>query len=74
METFFALLAICAGNSPAPGDFPSQRPVTRSCDVFFSDLRKINGWVKNREAGDLKRYRAHYDVIIMFLATYKSIA
>ena len=25
----------------------------------------INGWVSNREAGDLRRYRAHYDVIIM---------
>ena len=35
METFSALLAICAGNSPVPGDFPTQRPVTRSFDVFF---------------------------------------
>ena len=34
METFSALLAICAGNSPVP----AQRPVTRSFDVFF-DLR-----------------------------------
>ena len=34
METFSALLAICAGNSP----IPAQRPVTRSFDVFF-DLR-----------------------------------
>ena len=25
----------------------------------------INDWVNNREAGDLKRYRAHYDVIVM---------
>ena len=25
----------------------------------------INGWVKNREAGDLRRYRAHYDVTVM---------
>ena len=38
MGTFSALLAICAGNSPVPGEFPSQRPVTRSFDVFF-DLR-----------------------------------
>ena len=28
----------CAGNSPVPGEFPTQRPVTRSFDVFF-DLR-----------------------------------
>ena len=38
METFSALLAICAGNSPVTGEFPAQRPVTRSFDVFF-DLR-----------------------------------
>ena len=38
METFSALLALCAGNSPVSGDFPTQRPVTRSFHVFF-DLR-----------------------------------
>ena len=38
METFSALLAICAGNSPVTGEFPAQRPVTRGFDVFF-DLR-----------------------------------
>ena len=59
METFSALLAICAGNSPVPGKFPSQRPVTQNVDVFF-DLR-----LNNREAGDLRRYRAHYDVTVM---------
>ena len=35
METFSALLAIYAGNSPVTGEFPAQRPVTRSFDVFF---------------------------------------
>ena len=38
METFSALLVICAGKSPVPGEFPTQRPGTRSFDVFF-DLR-----------------------------------
>ena len=38
MEAFSALLAICAGNSLVPGEFPTQSPVTRSFDVFF-DLR-----------------------------------
>ena len=38
METISELLAICAGNSPVTGEFASQRPVTRSFDVFF-DLR-----------------------------------
>ena len=64
METFSALLAICAGNSPVSGEFPAQRPVARSFDVFF-DLCPINDWVNNREAGDLRRSRAHYDVIVM---------
>ena len=35
METFSVSLAICAGNSPVPGEFPTQRPVTRSFDVYF---------------------------------------
>ena len=35
METFSALLAICVGNPPVSGEFPAQRPVTRSFDVFF---------------------------------------
>ena len=38
METFSALLALCAGNSPVIGEFPSQRPVTRGFEIFF-DLR-----------------------------------
>ena len=38
METFSALLAICAGNAPVTGELPTQRAVTRSFDVFF-DLR-----------------------------------
>ena len=35
MEKFSAFLALCAGNSPVTGEFPSQVPVTRSFDVFF---------------------------------------
>ena len=30
---------------------------------------RINGWVNNGEAGDLRRNRAHYDVIVMFRDT-----
>ena len=45
METFSALLAICARNSPVPGEFPAQRPVTRSFDVFFDlHLNKRLSW------------------------------
>ena len=64
METFPALLAICAGNSPVPGEFATQRLVTRSFDVYF-DLRPNNGSVNNCKAGDLRRNHAHYDVIVM---------
>ena len=35
METFSALLVLCEANSPVTGEFPSQRSVTRSFDLFF---------------------------------------
>ena len=35
METSSALLALSVGNSPVTGEFPTQRPVTQSFDVFF---------------------------------------
>ena len=63
-EAFSASLAICAGNSPVPGEFLAQRPVTRNFDVFF-DLRPNNSWENNDEVADLRRHRAHYDVIVM---------
>ena len=65
METISVSLYLCAGNSLVTGEFPSQKPVTRSFDVFF-DLRAKNDWVNNREAGDLRRHWAHYDVIALF--------
>ena len=64
METFSTLLALCVGNSPVTGEFPSQRPVMWSFDVFLI-CAWINGWVNNREAGHLRRHRDHYDVIVM---------
>ena len=50
METFSTLLALCSGNSLVTGEFSSQRPVTRSLEVFFDlhlnkQLRKQSwGW------------------------------
>ena len=58
METFSALLAFHARNTPGTDEFPTKRPETRSFDVFLS-------WVNNGDAGDLRRYRAHYDAILM---------
>ena len=70
METFSALLAICAGNAPVTAEFPAQRPVARSFDVLF-DLYPKNDWVNNREAGDLGLHRAQYDVITMHALAWK---
>ena len=64
METLSALLAICAGNSPVTGEFPAQSQWHGA--LMFSLIRAwINGWINNVEAGDLRRHRAHYDVIVM---------
>ena len=45
-------------NSPHKGQW-------RGALMFTLICVRINGWVNNREAGDLRRYRAHYDVIVM---------
>ena len=64
METFSELLAICAGNSPVVGEFP-HKGQWRGALMFFFICTQINGWVNNGEAGDLRPYRAHYDVTLM---------
>ena len=69
METFSALLALCAGNSPVPVNSP-HKGQWRGALVFSLIFVWINGWVNNREAGDLRRHRGHYDVNVtsnMFL-------
>ena len=50
---------------PVPGEFPEQRPVTRSFD--FPDLR-LNKRLSKQSRGwwfETPRHRAHYDVIVM---------
>ena len=44
IETFSALLAICAGNSPVTGEFPSESPETFSLICAW-----INDWLNNRD-------------------------
>ena len=46
IEIFSALLALCEGNPPVTGGFPSQNPVTRSLDVCF-DLC-LNKWLSKQ--------------------------
>ena len=64
METFSALLALCAGNSPVPVNSP-HKGQWRGALVFSLICAWINGWENNGEAGDLIRHRAHYDVTVM---------
>ena len=64
METFSALLAICADNSLVTGEFPTKGQ-GRGALMFSLICAWINGWVNNRVAGDLRRNGAHYDVILM---------
>ena len=69
METFSALLAFCMGNSPVTGEFPAQRPVTRSFDVFFNPrfnkrLRKQWwGWWFFTPLRPLLRHSNEHDLI-----------
>ena len=70
METFSALLAICAGNSPVTGEFPAQRSAKRSFDVSLI-CAWINGWMNNGKAGDLRRHRDHYGATVM-LSSHQS--
>ena len=64
METFSALLAICVGNSPVAGEFPTQRPVTRCFDVLF-DLRLNKRFSKQSWGWFFRRHRTHYAAIVM---------
>ena len=64
MGPFSALLALCAGNSPVPVNSPHNGQ-WRGVFVFSLICVWINGWVNYREAGDLRRHRAHYGVIVM---------
>ena len=63
METFSALMAICAGNSPVPGEFPAQSQWGGA--LMFCLIYARIGWVNTGEAGDLRHHRTHYDVIVM---------
>ena len=47
-------------NSPHKGQW-------RGALMFSLICTRINGWVNNGEAGDLRRHRAHYDVTVMCL-------
>ena len=60
METFSALLALCVWNSPIP--------LTKASDAELRCFLWAAPWINNREASDLRRHRAYYDVIVMMLS------
>ena len=61
----FRVTGPLCGEFTGPGEFPAQRPVTWSFDVFF-DLCLNKQWVNNRETGDLRCHCAPYDFTVMF--------
>ena len=64
---------------PLCGEFTSRRwiPLTKANDAelwcWLWSAPWINGWVNNREAGDLRRHRPHYEVIAMEGVGYPGI-
>ena len=58
METFSVLLALCKGNAPVIGSPHKDQWRELWCTW-------TNGWANNRDAVDLRRYRAHYDVTVI---------
>ena len=61
-----ALLVLCAGNSIHRSAVNSpHKGQWRGALMFLLICARTNGWVNNRDAGDLRRYRAHYDVTVM---------
>ena len=50
----------------SPVNFP-HKGQRRGALMFSLICTRINGWVNTHEAGDLRCYRAHYDVTVMVL-------
>ena len=60
--TFSALLSSCAGNSPVNSPHKGQ---WRGALMFSLICAWTEGWVNNRDTGDLRHHRAYYDVTVM---------
>ena len=80
MKTFSALLDLCAGNSPVTDEFPSQRPVTRTFDVFF-DLhlskrlsKQSKRWWFKRRSRLLWRHCNDFQIMVIFNFCFLSSA
>ena len=63
LKTFSTSLALCDGNPPVTGGFPSHQ--WHGALMFSLICAWTHGWANNRDAGELRRHRAHYDVTVM---------
>ena len=50
----------------SPVNFP-HKSLWRGASMLYLICAWINGWVNNGEAGDLRRHRTHYDVIVIII-------
>ena len=57
------------GEFTGPRWIPPHKGQRRGALVFSLICVWMNSWVNNREAGDLRRYRVHYDVTVMLVCT-----
>ena len=64
---------------PLSGEFTGHQciPHTKASDAelwcYLWSAPWINGWINNREAGDLRRHRAHYDVTVMVGGAFRGV-
>ena len=66
METFSALLAVCAGIHRSPVNSEHKGHWRGALMFLFSLICACtNSWANNGDASDFLRHRAHYDVIVM---------
>ena len=69
IDTFSALLALCERNPPVDSNHKGQG---RGALMLTLICAWTNGWVKDRNAGDLRRHRAHCDVIVKLGEIYNT--
>ena len=81
--TWYSMMTSSNGNNfrvtgPLRGEFTGHRwiPFTKASDTevwCFFICTWTNGWLNNRDAGDLRRHPAHYDVIVMALGKWSHL-
>ena len=62
----FRVTGPLCGKFTGPSEFPAWA-------LMFSLIyARINDWVNNREAGDLRRYLGHYNVSVMYISLFRT--